>query len=65
MGLGGFLEVKEMKAVTSDVVFVLNRKFKNEFLELELVYEKLGTLRESYDFTEMQSTCSESIGHLD
>lgn len=65
VGFGGFLEGEDSGGLESEVVSELSGDLSHESLEWELSDEELGALLESSDFSESNSSWSESVWLLD
>ena len=65
VGFRSLLEGKDGRGLESEFASVLRGDFTDESLEWEFSDEKLGALLESSDFSESDSSWSESVGFLD
>ena len=65
VGLRSLLEGKDGGGLETEFASVLGGDFTDESLEWEFSDEKLGALLESSDFSESDSSWSESVGLLD
>ena len=65
VGLGSLLEGKDGRGLESEVRLEVRGDFSNESLEWEFSNEELSRFLESSDFSEGNSSWSESVGSLD
>ena len=65
VGFGGFLESEDGRALESEVVLEFGSDFTDESLEGELADEEFSGFLEFSDFSEGDSSGSESVGSLD
>ena len=65
VGLGGFLESEDGRALESQVILELRGNFSDKSLEGKFPDEELSALLESSDFPEGNGSGSESVGLLD
>ena len=65
VGLSGFLEGEDGRALETEVVLEFGGDFTDESLEGELADEEFSGFLELSDFSESDSAGSESVGSLD